>query len=384
MHILLTDIMFPNKYAKWRLVEIKSFIDEYKCDILILNRIGSYAGTVFNFDWDILCEKFLLNEYDILIFNPTFNYINKYNTTIDGTAFNGVVRGDYMLRHKSRRNETVSFDRYDHIYHIFLMCYQAFNKVVKYPFSKQTIHLYPGGGYIDPICINYIHKDVKLITTQNFISKNSNGYNSINVYGGPFYYKDDIITDKNRDDNVLRICFTSMGDPIEKGAFIYHKIVSTYKEKYPSDNVEFISIGVCPPHKNIKVYPAMDQLSLSKFYNSKVDILISLDTGKAINGFPLGVEAMQEGCVVFTTDIHNQNILNNFNIDPFHIISKDNISDIIDRIRILTDRNMLIQKSKLLQDHIYSLFNYDNTMKKIFKFIAEPPLQCRDCIAEEV
>jgi hypothetical protein len=384
MRILLTDIMFPNKYAKWRLVEIKSFIDEYKCDILVVNRIGSYAGTVFNFDWDILSEKFLLDQYDILIFNHTFNYINKYNTRIDGTKFNGMMKADYMLRHKSRSNEIVSFDIYDSIYHIFLMCYQAFNTVVKYPHNKQIIHLYPGGGYRNPISINTIHKDVKIVSTQNFISKYINDYNSIDVYGGPFYYKDDIITDKYRDDSILRICFTSMGDPITKGAFIYHNIASTYKEKYPADTVEFISIGNCPFNTNIIAYSAMDQLSLSSFYNSKVDIVISLDTGIACNGFPLGVEAMQEGCVVFTTDIHNQNILNGFNLDSFYIIDKNNISDIIGRIKSLVDRNILEEKSKVQKNHIFNLFNYNNTMTKIFRFITVPPLQHHACIIQEV
>ena len=50
MRVLLTDIMFPNKYAKWRLVEIKSFIEKYDCDIMVINRINRFACNIFEFD----------------------------------------------------------------------------------------------------------------------------------------------------------------------------------------------------------------------------------------------------------------------------------------------------------------------------------------------
>ena len=42
--ILLTDIVFPSKYAKWRLVEIHSFIHKYDTDILVINRINNFSN----------------------------------------------------------------------------------------------------------------------------------------------------------------------------------------------------------------------------------------------------------------------------------------------------------------------------------------------------
>ena len=369
MNILLTDIMFPNKYAKWRLVEIKSFIDEFKCDILCINRINSYVNIQLDFDWDLLKDQFNLDDYDILIFNPQYNYVNKYNSSIDGTIYKGMLNADYMLRHKTKRSQLVNFDTYDVIYHIFLMCYQEFNNRFKVPYDKQFIHLYPGGGYINPSCINIIHNDVKLIVSQEFISRYIKTNKHINIFGGPFFYKKEGIQAKIRYTDKLTVCFTSMGDPQEKGAYIYHEIVKQYKIKYPNDNIEFISIGSCPPHEDIKSFASMDQLTLSQKYRDTVDILISLDTGLAINGFPLGVEAMQEGCVVLTTDVHNQNILNNFNIDSFYIINKDNLGEIIDKIKSMTDKDILQEKGVELQNKIYELFNYNNTMGKIFKFI---------------
>lgn len=32
---LIVDIVYPNKYSKWRSVEIKSFIQNYNVDILV-------------------------------------------------------------------------------------------------------------------------------------------------------------------------------------------------------------------------------------------------------------------------------------------------------------------------------------------------------------
>lgn len=372
MNILLTDILFPNKYAKWRLVEIKSFIDKYKIDILCVKKIENFAGLKFNFDWNELYKLFNLQDYDILIFNSKFNYINKYNKIIDGTLYNGKLNADYMLRHKTRRYAILDFNIYNIIYHIFLSSYIIFNTNFNYPKNRQFIHIYPGGGY----SINQelkIDKNVKIISSQQFISKSIKENKYINIFGCPFYYKYEPIIQKYKkgENEPLCVCFTSLGDPHEKGAFIYHKIVDIYKQNYPTDKINFISIGVCPTHKFIKSLLPMDQISLSKFYKDKVDILLSLDTGKQLNGFPLGVEGMQAGCVVLTTDVHNQNKLNNFNFDTFYIIDKDNIIDIIRKIHFLTNKNNCFEKGRNLQKHVYKLFNYENTMEKIFNFIEE-------------
>jgi len=371
MQILLTDVMFPNKYGKWRLVEIQSFIQTYKCDIVCVNRIDSYENITYSFDWDILPKYFYLEEYDLLIFNPKYNFLNKYNTTIDGTIFNNKFKADYLIRHKSRHSTDVSFDSYEAVYHIFLQCYRVFNNNIKYPQHKQFIHLYPGGGYLSPSSLDIVHKDVKLIPTQEFISRNIKHHKFINIYGGPFYYQFETVTEKNYHDGPTRVCFTSMGNPIEKGAFIYQNIVEVYKKTFPSCNTEFISIGHFPAHPSITSMAPMCQETLSKFYRDEIDVVISLDTGKSLNGFPLGVEAMQAGCVVLTTDVHNQNVLNNYRFDSFFIIDPTNINDIVNRLSLLTSKDVCLEKGKALQLHVYNLFNYDTTITKTFKFIMD-------------
>ena len=120
---------------------------------------------------------------------------------------------------------------------------------------------------------------------------------------------------------------------------------------------------------NITSYKPMDQNELSNFYYENVDIILTLNTNKGINGFPLGVEAGIEGCVLLTTDPHNQNIENNFNIDNFYIIDTNDINNIIDKIALLTNKELLKEKSIEIQNKLYELFNYNNTMVKIFDFI---------------
>ena len=365
--VLLTDVMFPNKYAKWRLVEIKSFINHYKCDILIINRISSVNGIPLDFDYDTLKNDFSLENYNILIFNPSYNYINKYNDSFDGTTYNNLYKADYMLRHKNNKDNDFF---YNIVYHIFLINYVDFNNKFSFPQDNQYIHLYPGGGYMNKTSLDTIKKGVKIVGSQEFISKYINKNEILNVYGGPFFYMNEQLRIKEFKNTNITVCFTSLGNPIEKGADVYIKIAGLYKYKHPATNVKFISIGVCPKSEFVEHLEAMEQNTLSNYYYNNVDILISLDTGIMPNGFPLGIEAASEGCILLTTDIHNQNKLNNFNFNPFYIIDKANIEDIIERIyKVSSDMNFRKEMSMILQKNIYNLFSYNNTMVKIFNFI---------------
>lgn len=371
MKFLLTDILFPNKYAKWRLVEIRSFIDKYDVDILVIDKIEEHATIRYSFDYEDLLNEFKLNEYNICIYNPKYNYINKYNNNFDGTKYNNLLRCSYLFRNKKNVGE-FNINEYDHVYHIFLMNYIKFNNLFNFPQHKQTIHLYPGGGLLKENDVKMIKNDVKIISAQHFITKflQRNGYNNIlNLYGGPFFNKFDIITTKKRSSE-FTICFTSLGGIFEKGANIYLEIVKIFLNRFPNMNVNFMSIGNCPYHPNIKKYDPMSQTELSKFYFDNVDVYINLDTGTALNGFPLGVEAAVEGCFLLTTDVYDSNTQNNFNFDECFIININDIKQIVDKIKYLYDnRSYMYNKSIELQRRIYELFNYDNYMKKIFNFI---------------
>ena len=368
--VLLTDIVFPNKYARWRLTEIYNFINDYDTDIMVINRINSYAGINLNFDFDILYEIFKLHDYNILIFNPSFNHINKYNSNFDGTKYNGKLPCDYIIQKKKFENTIFSIENYDLIYHIFLMNYTIFNSRFLYKQEKQFIHLYPGGGFINNDCIHKIDINANVIPSQQFISKLINKNSFLNIYGGPFFNKEQKCNQKNVNDNIC-ICFTSLGDEYEKGADIYVSLVKKFYENYYNNNknYSFISIGKCFKSKYITHYDAMDQEKLSYFYNKNVDVLISLDSGIQLNGFPLGIESIIEGCILLTTDVHNQNKLNNFNLDDFFIIDRNNIEDIIKKILFLKSKSSRLEKINILQNKIYNLFSYNNTQNIINTYI---------------
>jgi hypothetical protein len=371
MRLLLTDILFPNKFAKWRLVEIHSLLEKYDTDILIINKVNSYANVSYNFDYDELANDFNLKDYNILIFNPIYNYIDKYNVNFDGKTFNNKIYSSYLFRKKKFGNIDFNINDYDAVYHIFLMNYNLFNKIFIYPHSKQIIHLYPGGGLLSIKDIDNIDPNVKLVPTQHFISNHIINNKKIDLFGGPFFYKNENLKKKIYNSN-LTICFTSLGDIIEKGADKYIDIVNLYHEKYNDNNIKFISIGNCPINQYIKKYDAMDQKKLSEFYFSNVDILLNLDSGKVLNGFPLGIESIIEGCLLLTTDIHNSNIKNNFNFDNFIIVDKDNLESIVLKIKYLNDNREILQNLAYnLQNKIYDLFNYTNHMEKIFNFIED-------------
>ena len=140
--ILLNDGVFPTKYQQWRIQEIKSFIEKGDVDIIIF-KMDSFSNIDWNIEYEYMKDYYQLDKYNILIFDPKYNYLNKYNKNIDGTKFNNKFPGSYLF------TQHIDFDinRYDVIYHIFLSQYEIFNKNYKIHPNKQFIHLYPGGGY---------------------------------------------------------------------------------------------------------------------------------------------------------------------------------------------------------------------------------------------
>jgi hypothetical protein len=253
---------------------------------------------------------------------------------------------------------------------IFLMNYVNFNHLFSFDQKKQYIHLYPGGGYNGRNSIYNIHPNVNLIPTQEFISKIITKNSCLNIYGGPFFYKDELLMKEKKFNDNLVVCFTSMGDMYEKGSDIYISLVDKFYKLLPDNkDINFISIGNCLPSKFITHYNFMSQEELSEFYFNNVDILISLDTGIALNGFPLGIESVIEGCILLTTDVHHQNKSKNFNFDPFFIIDKNNLDDIINKILSLKQKETRIEKSRYLQNKVYELFNYNKQNRIIFSYI---------------
>jgi len=364
---LVVDLLYPNKFSRWRNIELKFFIRELNSDVLIF-KASDFAGNRFDFDWDF-CNKDLdgiLSDYNILIFDPQYNHLNKWNTRIDGTTFNNKFGGSYLLT----KSEDFNLQKYTFVYHMFLVCYQLFKKY--FPYTKiQFIHLYPGGGWqATSEELFSINKDVKLIsthpTTTNVLSS-IESHKFIELKTGLMFDKNDTVTPKKINNKKITVCFSSLGISEDKGDNSYLQIVDKYNKYYPEDYVEFISIGNCKPHPHITNHPPMNYVELEKFYRTKVDIYLNLETGYFLNGWPLGLEAVKEGAVLITTDRHN---VSHYYKHPFYV--SNNVSQFVDFIKELhDDRYLLKLKSKLCQQFVTRYSSYQNQQLMIKDFIEE-------------
>jgi hypothetical protein len=308
----------------------------------------------------------LFKDYNILIFDEKYNHLNKWNQRLDGTKFNLPNKGSYLIT----KRDYFDVNEYDFIYHIFLWCYQHFNLSYSYDVLNQFIHLYPGGGFFGDAAT--ISNKVNIISTNPITSESLEevGHtNYKNIWNGPLMFDKEEFTERRGDEKLkLNVCFSSMGLNREKGATDYSKLVNEYYAKYPTDKINFISIGNCEPDPLITNYQPMDYLSLDRFYEKNVDIYINLSNDSSFNGWPLGLEALIKGAALITTDPNSMEKYYNLAGDEFFIIEK--YSECISIIKKLYEEpNLLFQTITKGQNFFKQFITYDNTQKKIFEFI---------------
>lgn len=382
MRVLFTDIMFPNKLAKWRLVETRSFIERYDTDFLCVQHLTRHdKSKILSFHWDELYESHSFHKYDIYIFNEDFRHLQKYNDVFDGTQFIGKYNGEYLLRLKKYRDQPISIETdYQKYYHLFLMCFHNFITHWSVPAHKHVIHMYPGGGATDISCRQFVnvHTKPKIITTLNFIHKEFENYPSENILynsGGVYLLKDEIMRPKKITEN-FHVAFTSMGNPKVKGLYTYVEIAKKYKEMYPEDNIIFETYGNCSmfiDDTHVKNEGFKSQYELDDIYNETVDVFINLNNSHC-QGFPLGIESGFQGCVLLSTDVTNQNGdrgMTKFSQDDgLFIIDPYDITDTIRIVKSLYDDQTLCHElGSRLQKKLYDVYSYENKQLEIFKFI---------------
>jgi glycosyltransferase involved in cell wall biosynthesis len=367
--ILLTDSIFPNSFGKWRFEEIKSFIEIYETDIMVIERPFSFMGIALGFDYEYMNQYCDLSDYNILIFDEAYNFLNKYNSRIDGTSFNGKFRGSYLFT----KSDDFDLKGYDLVYHIFLMNYNFFNFHFNFDKFKQIIHLYPGGGFCNPSDVKQIDSSTHILSTNPNTSKYLRdwGYcNYIEVYGGtllPLNYSPKI---KTFNTSNITVCFSSLGNPKSKGLNSYLKIASLYKHKYPNDCVKFITIGNGGVGDGVVNYPPLPHYELDALYYNEVDIYLNTETGLEYNGWPIGGEALIQGCVQLSTDPHKSNNEVCYPKDSLIILSLDDLNIWVDTIhKLYTDNNILRDMSKSSQKFAVSYYSYKNQQGQIFEYI---------------
>jgi len=373
--MLVTDVLFPNKFARWRLCGIKACMDEFDTDVLVIDKV---SFSLYEFDYEHLRKSHNLDNYNILIFNPAYNAINKYNVGYDGTVHNGRFPGDYLLQLKKYQDTLFNANAYDVVYHIFYTSYNSFNRLYRFPFERQYVHLYPGGGLQGDLKqINNINPQATIVSTQAFVSDyivgRKLGKRYIEMFGAPFLYRNEAPVRKpKKDTGPLNVCFTCLGEHYAKGVDLYINVVELYRKRHPNDYMAFYFVGSSPISKLIAFVPLMSQEQLDAFYRKEIDVMLNLERNKTVNGWPLGTEAAINGAVLLTTDNDNLNKRNRFFLDDFHIVSMHHTDGIIHKIKQLyDDRQLLHSKSVSLQDRVFELFKYENMMGKLFKTIRQ-------------
>lgn len=367
--VLLTDIMFPSKYALWRISEITSFIKEKEADILVF-KVDEFAGVDFDADYDLMCARQGFSDYNILIFDPKFNHLNKYNNKIDGARWNGVFPASYLFT----RGEDFDLSCYDLIYHIFLMCYSRFNAAARFSFAKQAIHLYPGGGYLGSGSLSKLSRKTKVISTQPKTTLDLIGrghYDFIECFGGTYIALDEPpIQPKALNRGVMSVAFASMGQAKEKGADYFEELVRLYKSSYPDQSVKFVSVGNLSFEEEVESHAPMAMHELMEFYRKEVDVIVSIDTAVAYNGWPLGVEAALNGVVLVTTDQHRLRSYYPFSDDAVHVFDLLQLEVLADFIDLLNkDREELLRRSRICQGELTAYYAHERQQARIFNYL---------------
>ena len=378
--VLVTDMMFPNAKAAWRLNSISAMQDHFDADILVINRLD------WTFDWKALLTSHRLYDYDLLIFNSKYNHldwVNKLNRSsapFAGAEWNRRAHSDatYFLRlRKFANEETFDVSVYDAYYHIFLNMYACFtHSFPDAPPERSWIHLYPGGGFVwHPTSMwnHNVHPRVNLIVTQAFtrdyVLRAMPGNPVLEAFGGPFLTEHAQLLHRaphERGQN-LTVCFTSLGAMEEKGADHYITIAEAYQALYGLDGIEFLGIGNVPSSPAVTALQSMPQVSLDALYASRVDIIFNLDRTHNRHGWPLGSEAVLQGAVLFSTDKHGLNEANKFYFhDGFVRVIEGDVAATVKALRTYAlDRALLSRHSFAVQERTAKLFGFGEQMGKI-------------------
>ena len=326
IRLLIIDGVFPILHGHWRIVEINYFLTHHRFDTDIYIN-PSYIFAVCSIINENLVQSFkhyyelypYLNDYNIIIFNPIYNVLNQFNKKIDGTRFNNLAPGNILFTKKDH----FDFQSYDISYQIFLSVRNCNTEFIKKKWWPSVCKIYPSAGYF----YNSPHHDEQfkemnrnkeaVIVSQEFIAKHveKSVIKVKRVYGicniSP---KTQFIDKIHSDKQSLQICFTSLEFIGRKGFDEYKSLAKSFLDQYKDLNIIFHVVGfngcVNNSEPNIVYHKTMLPNDLFTFYLKNIDIIISpvKYLGDCMtDGFPLGSEAMIQGCIPILCDPFNCN-----------------------------------------------------------------------------
>ena len=364
--ILIVDGMFPNKFTSWRNFEILALMEEFNTDIFVYK--GSpWAGIDYEIDYEYMKNLTDLSEYNFIIFDPAYNFLQKFNSNFDGTIFNGKFPGTYLLT----KAKEFDIEEYEVIYHIFLGTLIRFNNDFKISSSHQICHLYPGGGFgfhsTDKLSIEHTYVSTHPLTSDK--CKNDD-VKFIETYVTPQTGLREVISVKpSKSSKKLTVCFSSMGYAKEKGARKFVAISILYKLLFPWHQIQFIAIGNCYRVFPIKLIAPMDFKALELFYLNEVDIQLNLMSKAATNGWPLGIEAVKQGAVLITTDPNEAS--KRYQYGQNIQISHSALGFILRIRRMYSKRNEMLSWQEKGMEFFNYYCSFQNQQGKVIKLIRE-------------
>jgi len=384
--VLLTDLVFPSVYSKWRLNEVQAFMEFFYTDVLVCKHTDIYSNVRFTIDWEPLLSSHHLASYDILIFDPDYNYLQQYNDpSFNGTAFNHQLPAAYLLRLRAFRSEHVDIHAYDAFYHIFVMNYALFvERFQTTNASRHFIHFYPGGGTLEHF--RSISNDSTLIPTQHYLQDFVASQGRTNpvfpVMGAPLLAQNERHAPKGiKMSGPLIACFTSLGGFAQKGAHVYIRLAEMYAQRHNHTHSQgwlFYGVGNVPKSRHVKSMPYMSQRDLDVFYARDVDAVFNLVSyvpswPDGAEGFPLGGEAVNAGAIFFSTDQLDCNRRNQFFfVDGFVRVNLDDLASVIDRLdEYSNDRIRLHRHSIEIQRAFHRHFEFDKQSGRILHHIKD-------------
>jgi hypothetical protein len=413
--LLFTDNIFPTAIGKWRVTEIFDLIRHFDVDFY-----SPYRPPGFPTHLQLLENLFPLRMYDCLIFDPLHNVaLNSINSLkndefvseVDGASFNGICGGKgYLLRlRKFRTDDAIlgSCAQYNVIYHMFYDTFHAFTRYFpESPLGKQCVRLYPSGWLqlhtlpgmrfagCSAVIISqakvwrnvrfdgckpiFIHEAAELsLEDTDVASPYSDSLIVCKTFGAPYLAHADVICEKEfTTSGPLRVSFTTLGKAEEKGDFVFAEIVKRYIELFADDEVEFYAIGSVQPilPQTVRRTGILSQFELDVFYQTKIDVHMNCQTGKTLHGWPLGAEAMLAGCLLMTTDYHNDNMENDFHFDSDNEIilyrgdKHGEVDFFVQQLhQVHVDRERLKRIARAGQRRAYQLFSYEKMLAPVIQ-----------------
>ena len=241
--VLVAEMFFPVPYCKWRIEEMYALSDRFHADILVNRKVlpNNYAKG-FPPEYTKLNERFQFSKrYDVLIFDPSFNYLNQFNDpSFDGTLFNKRTPFTYMFRRKEYRSEgQVNFSKYEASSHIFLSDLGHFDKT-GIPRERKWVKLFPGGGLWNSHSLRGIPPQIGCVVTQplvmDWVRKNGLKNEVLFQPFGTFLQKDARMVPKplKLAPKKVGVCMThASGDAVLKGEEKFRAAMDYLEKTFP-------------------------------------------------------------------------------------------------------------------------------------------------------